>query len=165
MESVGKTGVYSHIKRKYKTDVLRTRCGTSLVVQWLRILLPMQGTRVWALVQENPTCCGATKPVSHNYWALVPQLLKPVHSNEDPTQPKRKKERKLKGKLEIRKKQTQKDKSCLFFLISDIILVFFLFRVFNIWISLSSSMSSSFKLEWNLSMASLQILSLFLFIL
>ena len=40
--------------------------GTSLVVQWLRIRLPMQGTRVRALVQEDPTCRGATKPVHHN---------------------------------------------------------------------------------------------------
>ena len=50
----------------------------------------MQGTRVRALVREDPTCRGATKPVrhndwacalehaSHNYWAHVPQLLKPV---------------------------------------------------------------------------------------
>ena len=38
----------------------------------------MQGTRVRVLVQEDPTCRGATKPVSHNYWARVPQLLKPV---------------------------------------------------------------------------------------
>ena len=61
----------------------------------------MQGTWVRALVQEDPTCCGATKPVSHNYsacaveptshnyWAHVPQLLKPVclepvHHNEKP---------------------------------------------------------------------------------
>ena len=29
--------------------------------------LPMQGTRVRSLVQEDPTCCGATKPVCHNY--------------------------------------------------------------------------------------------------
>ena len=41
--------------------------GTSLVAQWLRIRLPMQGTWVQALVQEDPTCHGATKPVSHNY--------------------------------------------------------------------------------------------------
>ena len=41
--------------------------GTSLVVQWLRIYLPMQGTRVRALVREDPTCCGATKPVRQNY--------------------------------------------------------------------------------------------------
>ena len=29
--------------------------------------LPMQGTRVQGLVREDPTCCRATKPVSHNY--------------------------------------------------------------------------------------------------
>ena len=50
----------------------------SLVAQWLRIHLPMQGTQVWALVWEDPTCHGATKPVCHNYWACVPQLLKPA---------------------------------------------------------------------------------------
>ena len=41
--------------------------GTSLVAQWVRIRLPMQGTRVQALVREDPTCLGATKPVRHNY--------------------------------------------------------------------------------------------------
>ena len=41
--------------------------GTSLVAQWLRICLPMQGTRIRALVWEDPTCLGATKPVRHNY--------------------------------------------------------------------------------------------------
>ena len=41
---------------------------TSLVARWLRIRLPMQGTRVRALVRENPTCHGATKPVRHNYY-------------------------------------------------------------------------------------------------
>ena len=30
--------------------------GTSLVVQWLRIHLPMQGIQVPSLVQEDPTC-------------------------------------------------------------------------------------------------------------
>ena len=39
----------------------------SLVAQWLRICLPMQGTHVRALVWEDPTCRGATRPVSHNY--------------------------------------------------------------------------------------------------
>ena len=34
----------------------------------------MQGTRVRALVWEDPTCHGATKLVHHNYWARVPQL-------------------------------------------------------------------------------------------
>ena len=41
--------------------------GASLVAQWLRICLPMQGARVRALVWEDPTCRGATRPVSHNY--------------------------------------------------------------------------------------------------
>ena len=39
----------------------------SLVAQWLRICLLMQGTPVRALVWEDPTCRGATRPVSHNY--------------------------------------------------------------------------------------------------
>ena len=74
---------------------LRRRKGTSLVAQWLRIHLPMPGTRVRALVPEDPACCGTTKPVHHNYWTRVPQLLKPVplepvlhnkrsHCNEKP---------------------------------------------------------------------------------
>ena len=41
--------------------------GASLVAQWLRIRLLMQGTQVRALVWEDPTCRGATRPVSHNY--------------------------------------------------------------------------------------------------
>ena len=41
--------------------------GISLVAQWLRICLPMQGTRVRALVWEDPACRGATKPVCHSY--------------------------------------------------------------------------------------------------
>ena len=91
------------------------RLGASLVAQWLRVCLPMKGTRVQALVWEDPTCRGATKPVSHNYWACAsgacaPQRerprqweahaprwrvaparhnwRKPSHRNEDPTQPK-----------------------------------------------------------------------------
>ena len=44
---------------------------TSLVVQWLRIHLAMQGTRVQFLMQEDPTCCGANKPMCHNYKACA----------------------------------------------------------------------------------------------
>ena len=39
----------------------------SLVAQWLRICLPMQGTQVRALLWEDPTCRGATKSMNHNY--------------------------------------------------------------------------------------------------
>ena len=68
----------------------KVKVGTSLVAQWLRIRLPTQGTRVRPQVWEDPTCCRATKPMRHNYWACalepashdygacVPQLLKPA---------------------------------------------------------------------------------------
>ena len=39
----------------------------SLVAKWLRIWLPVQETRGRALVREDPTCRGATKPLCHNY--------------------------------------------------------------------------------------------------
>ncbi|KAJ8791387.1 hypothetical protein J1605_004334 [Eschrichtius robustus] len=35
--------------------------------QRFRIHLPVQGIRVRALVWEDPTCHGATKPMHHNY--------------------------------------------------------------------------------------------------
>ena len=59
------------------TSSFNRRSWTSLVVQWLRIHLPTQGTPVWSLVQEDPTCCRATKPMCHNYWC--PRALEPVH--------------------------------------------------------------------------------------
>ena len=46
---------------------IKTKIGDSLVAQWLRIRLPMQGTRVQALVHKDPTCHGATKPMRHIY--------------------------------------------------------------------------------------------------
>ena len=57
------------MNQKKSTEVVFQ--GASLVAQWLRIRLPMQGTRVQALVWEDPTCRGATRPVSHNYWACA----------------------------------------------------------------------------------------------
>ena len=50
----------------------------SLVAQWLRICLLMQGTRVQALVWEDPTCRGATGPVSHNHWACASGACAPA---------------------------------------------------------------------------------------
>ncbi|KAM9051285.1 uncharacterized protein AAG666_001184 [Megaptera novaeangliae] len=54
-------------KHPWKTWRASSRSGTSVVAEWLRICLPMQGTWVRALVREAPTCRGATKPVCHNY--------------------------------------------------------------------------------------------------
>ena len=63
-------GLGERIVRKFRIDMYTLLylkwIGASLVAQWLRICLPMQGTRVRALVWEDPTCRGATKPVSHN---------------------------------------------------------------------------------------------------
>ena len=65
--------LFAPLKRPFKIKYI----GASLVAQWLRIHLPMQGTRVRA--QEDPIYRGATKPVCHNYSAHVPQLPKPTH--------------------------------------------------------------------------------------
>ena len=51
----------------YPEKTIIQKYGASLVAQWLRICLRMQGTRVQALAQEDPTCRGATRPMSHNY--------------------------------------------------------------------------------------------------
>ena len=71
MEIRRKCNIFKVLKWKKKNRA-------SLVAQWSRICLPMQGTRVRALVQEDPTCRGATKPVRHNYWACA---LEPTSHN------------------------------------------------------------------------------------
>ena len=63
------------------------KSGASLVAQWLRICLPMQGTRVRALVWEDPACRGATKPVSHNYWACASGACAPQWERPDSERP------------------------------------------------------------------------------
>ena len=49
------------------------------MAQWLRVSLPMQGTRVRALVWEDPTCCGATGPGA---TTTEPACLEPVLRNK-----------------------------------------------------------------------------------
>ena len=43
------------------------KIGASLILQWLKSYLAMQKTLVWSLAQEDPTSCGVTKSVCHNY--------------------------------------------------------------------------------------------------
>ena len=45
---------------------LESSAWASLVVQWLRIPLLMQETRVSSLAQKDPTCRRATKPKHHS---------------------------------------------------------------------------------------------------
>ena len=54
------------VKQLQLMELKNQTLWASLVAQWLRICLLMQGTRVRALVWEDPTCRGATRPVSHN---------------------------------------------------------------------------------------------------
>ena len=52
-----------------KVDLCKNPMRTSLMVQQLRIFLPVQGTRwVWALVGEDSTCLRTTKSVHRIYW-------------------------------------------------------------------------------------------------
>ena len=57
-------------------DLFKSPLGTTLVVQWLIVLLPMQGTgfNPWS-GNSDPMCQWATKPMAHNH-AL--HLEKPV---------------------------------------------------------------------------------------
>ena len=88
---------------------------TSLVVQWLRIHLPMQGPGVWSLIREDSTCYGQPNPCATTAKPMYPRICvlqqempqkwevhavqlesslsapnqrNPVHSNNDPEQPK-----------------------------------------------------------------------------
>ena len=49
------------------------------MVQQSRIHLPVQETWVQSLVQEDPTCHGATKPVRPGAAATEAAFLEPVH--------------------------------------------------------------------------------------
>ena len=54
-------------KRSSDHDMFKTQFGGFPGGAVVKNRLPMQGTWVRALVREDPTCSGATKPVSHNY--------------------------------------------------------------------------------------------------
>ena len=54
---------------------------TTVVAQWLRICLPMQGTWFRALAWEDPTWFGATKPMFLNKRRHRNE--KPAYHNED----------------------------------------------------------------------------------
>ena len=83
--------LYMRVPPCFKTlRIISLKCqwtsGASLVVQWLRLCLSMQGTPVWSLVWKDITCCRATKPMCHNCWAhaLEPALCNKSYHNEKP---------------------------------------------------------------------------------
>ena len=68
-------GVKTHNLKSYFREKVQ---GTSLVVQWIRIHLPVQETQAWSLVWEDSACHKAAGPVQQNYWARVQE---PTHCN------------------------------------------------------------------------------------
>ena len=60
----------------------------SLVVQWVRICLAMQGTPVQALVWEDTTCQGAPQLLSQCPRAREPQLLSPCAATTEARVPR-----------------------------------------------------------------------------
>ena len=62
-----KTTMRYHLTPVRMAIIKKSANRASLVARWLRICLPVQRTRVRALVWEDPTCRGATRPMSHNY--------------------------------------------------------------------------------------------------
>ena len=61
-----------------KIHLWESKAKASLVVQWLRICLPTQGTPVQSLVWKDPPCHGATKSVCRNFRACT---LQPTSCN------------------------------------------------------------------------------------
>ena len=67
--------VLSRVQGAPQVPLHKKDVRASLVAQWLRICLPMQGTRVRALVWEDPTCRGTTivrepQLLSLRVWSL-----------------------------------------------------------------------------------------------
>ena len=73
--------IYGVVQSRTRLKRLSSSKGfeTSVVVQWLRICLPRQGTEVQSLVWQYPMCQGAAKPMQHGYW---PCALEPVLCGE-----------------------------------------------------------------------------------
>ena len=67
---LNKVGMGFFYKKKKTT---RRKVQTSLVVQWLRIRLPVEGTQVRSLVQEDPTSWGPAQPRYHSCWSACAQ--------------------------------------------------------------------------------------------
>ena len=63
------------ILRMLSSCIYKRATGTSLVVWWIGVCLPVLGIGVWSLVRGENTCHGATKPLHHNCWSCAPELV------------------------------------------------------------------------------------------
>ena len=60
---------------------------TSLVVQWVRLCLPVQGAQVQSPAQEDSTSLGALTSVHLPSRALEPQLMSPCAATTEALAP------------------------------------------------------------------------------
>ena len=67
MEGSERSWLWQNLETIHKYFPTEEALRTSLVAQWLRVCLPMQGSQVGSLVQEDPICHRASKPVHHDY--------------------------------------------------------------------------------------------------
>ena len=64
----------------------KTMKGTSLVMHWVGIHLPIQGTQIWSLILEDPTCHGQLSPCTtttdSTLYTLRATTTEPVLQNK-----------------------------------------------------------------------------------
>ena len=84
--------LFLYLMRVYVLHIKLIYVWASLVAQWLRIRLPMQGTRVQALVRKIPraaeqlSLCATTTSLHsapREPQLLKPACLEPAHRNEE----------------------------------------------------------------------------------
>ena len=81
LQLVNEEGIYNgvHCSIAYCSDKMKENplspSRTSLVVQWLKVSLPMQGTQVQTLGEDDPTRHWATEPIITSTEACAPRAL------------------------------------------------------------------------------------------
>ena len=61
-----------------RKQTLREMSGTSLLVQWLRLRLPMQGEQVWSLVRELNSTYFAAKKLKHKAGVILQHVINSI---------------------------------------------------------------------------------------
>ena len=92
------------LEKKYKEIATKT----SLVVQWLRICLPIQGIWVRSLVGEDPICYRTSKPMCHSFWercAVCCSYWSPCTQEPMPVPPQEQQQRPRTATNKLKKKK------------------------------------------------------------
>ena len=62
-----------HLLQFLELEYFKTMIWASLMAQWQKICLPMQGTWAGSLIWKDSVSCRATKPMCHNHCACAPE--------------------------------------------------------------------------------------------